>query len=271
MKQLFDFEPEHTTISLRYALTFEPKVLDNSIEIRTYNGLLLVVSGTIVYNFEGGEFRAGAGSLIYLPAGSKPYSYKIFPGENDVPPKISQIEFSLYDQKIKEYISYSQTPVMLFDASSEIVDFFNSVVSGFEKKNIFSPITLHADFLYFLAKCKEQSEKKPKNPKIAPALVYLHENFTKQVSVSKLASMCFLSESQLRRLFISVTGKTPIAYKNELLMNSAKKLLKTGVFSIGEIADLLGFYDIYAFSHFFSANAGISPKAYKNRFFSKEK
>ena len=271
MKNLFDFDPENTTISLKCAFTFEPKVLDNNIEIRTYNGLLLVVSGRIIYSFEDGEFSAGAGSLIYLPAESKTYGYKIFSDENDVPPKISQIEFSMYDQKFQKNISYSQNPVLLFEAPSEIVNFFNSVVSGFEKKNIFSPITLHADFLYFLAKCKEYTEQKPKNSKIAPALVYLHENFTKQVNVSKLASMCFLSESQLRRLFINVTGKTPIAYKNELLMNSAKKLLKTGVFSIGEIAELLGFYDIYAFSHFFSTNAGVSPKIYKNRFFSKDK
>lgn len=270
MKHLFDFDPEHTTVSLKYALSFEPKVWDNTIETRIYNGLLLVLSGKLMYSFEGGEFCAGAGTLIYLPAGSIPYRYKICPDESDVQPRISQIEFSLYDQILQKNISYSKNPVILFDALLETVNYFNLVISGFEKKKIFSSITLHADFLYLLAKCKTYAEQKPKSSRIAPALLYIHENYTKQINVSKLADMCFLSESQLRRLFINITGETPIAYKNRLLMNSAKKLLNTGVFSIGEIAELLGFYDIYAFSHFFSVKAGISPKKYKDRFLSKE-
>ena len=55
------------------------------------------------------------------------------------------------------------------------------------------------------------------------------------------------------------------AYQGEMLLKSAKNLLSLGEFSIGEISDMLGFYDIYAFSHFFYKKAGCSPKKYINR------
>lgn len=269
MKHLFEFEPEYTNISLKCAFALEPKLFNNNINFRMYNGLLLVTSGILKYSFENGEFSAKSGSLIYLPAGSMPYSYSISPDDNGDPPKFSQIEFSIFDQKLQKTISYSQNPTLLFEASPEIVNHFSLVISHFEQRNIFSPIMLYADFLYILAKCREQISKNPENSKITPALVYIHENYTKKISVSKLASLCFLSESQLRRLFINKTGKTPIAYKNEILTNSAKILLKSNTLSVSEISEMLGFCDIYAFSHFFTTNVGISPKEYQKQGYSK--
>ena len=55
----------------------------------------------------------------------------------------------------------------------------------------------------------------------------------------------------------------PLQYKRALIFKIAKKLLKTREFKIGEIADMLGFNDIYEFSHFFMKMAGISPREYQ--------
>lgn len=129
-----------------------------------------------------------------------------------------------------------------------------------------TPLRLHGAVLNLLASCAELVDVKDERSlqkRLAPAFDYLQENYNKSVSVEVLARLCHLSESQLRRLFRRQTGKSPIAYKNELLLNSAKRLLKYGDLSIGEIADSLGFYDIYAFSHFFSASVGISPSEYR--------
>ena len=54
-------------------------------------------------------------------------------------------------------------------------------------------------------------------------------------------------------------------YKNQLLLKEACKLLCDGELCIGEIAENLGFCDIYAFSHFISKYTGVSPTVYKGR------
>ena len=76
-------------------------------------------------------------------------------------------------------------------------------------------------------------------------------------------ALCHISQSQLRRLFRKERGMSPLAYKKELLVADAKSMIDSGLFSVGEISELLGFYDIYAFSHFFAEETGMSPSAYK--------
>ena len=77
-----------------------------------------------------------------------------------------------------------------------------------------------------------------------------------------LAKLCSLSGSQLRRCFKSAIGKSPKAYQNELVFNAAKSLLNLGEFTVSEISEMLGFYDLYAFSHFFSKHSGKSPRKF---------
>ena len=99
--------------------------------------------------------------------------------------------------------------------------------------------------------------------KIAPALRYLNEHYSKTFDVKTLADLCYISTSQLTRLFKKHLGLSPIAYKNKLRLDAAKRLLDNPELSIGEISDILGFYDVYAFSHFFSTATGNSPSKYK--------
>ena len=49
----------------------------------------------------------------------------------------------------------------------------------------------------------------------------------------------------------------------------AKRLLKIDEFNVSEIAEMLGYYDIYAFSHFFTKYEGVSPIAYRKKVISK--
>ena len=42
----------------------------------------------------------------------------------------------------------------------------------------------------------------------------------------------------------------------------AKRMINADEFKIGEIAEMLGFVDVYEFSHFFTKETGLSPKEY---------
>lgn len=263
MNSLFDFNPSECRIKVMLAFGYTPKILQNRFDTRPYTGLLYVVQGRYIYSSNGKSFVGEAGSLIYLPPLSSPYSYRI-QSSDGVEPETMQIELDLAD-KDGNPIAYSDCPCLLSEDAESLRQDIASVISLFVDKAS-TPLRLHGAVLNLLASCAELVDVKDERSlqkRLAPAFDYLQENYNKSVSVEVLARLCHLSESQLRRLFRRQTGKSPIAYKNELLLNSAKRLLKYGDLGIGEISDSLGFYDIYAFSHFFSASVGISPSEYR--------
>ena len=258
MKRLFEFDAVHTVAEVVLAFSYTPRVMQNQILHRPHTGLLYVVRGSYAYTWDGGSFCAPAGSVIYLPPGSAPYSYSIEESTETV-----QVEFDLYCAETKTPLAYGAQP-MLLGVMPQVKGAFEAVVQCFQKKDTASRLELQSALYALLAACVRHTDTaQPQDGRIMPALLYLQENYTKAVSVEKLATLCHLSPSQLRRLFRATFGKSPIAYKNALLLADAKKLLENAQLSIGEIADMLGFYDIYAFSHFFSAAEGIPPRAYR--------
>ena len=101
--------------------------------------------------------------------------------------------------------------------------------------------------------------------KILPALTHIQQTLYRTVSVTELAALCNLSPSHFRRLFKSLMGKSPIRYKNQVVMQHACRLLDSGVMNISEIANALGITDIYTFSQTFKKEVGVSPSRYTAR------
>ncbi len=71
-----------------------------------------------------------------------------------------------------------------------------------------------------------------------------------------------MSQASLRRLFKETFGVSPITYKNNLRIKMACSLIKSGAYSVNEISEILGFEDIYAFSHAFKKATGVTPSKY---------
>lgn len=78
-----------------------------------------------------------------------------------------------------------------------------------------------------------------------------------------------VSQPYLFRIFKEATGKAPKQYLNDYRLLQAKKLLTTTALSITEIANSVGYADVLTFSRFFSSKEGCSPRAYRNRYISK--
>ena len=178
-----------------------------------------------------------------------------------------QIEFDLKDAETKKSIAYAKHPILLFADGAELQAQFTAVITAAMKKDCASALQMQASLYALLAHCALKAAKTDNRTtsRIMPAILYLQENYTKGISTEDLAKMCYISPSQLRRLFHKQMGKSPLAYKNELRLQHAKIMLISSELSVGEIAELLGFYDIYAFSHFFADAAGMPPSVYKSR------
>ena len=99
--------------------------------------------------------------------------------------------------------------------------------------------------------------------KIQMVQKYIQENFSNDISVTELASLCNLSESHFRKVFRTITGMTSIQYINMIKINIAKDLLISGEANVSEAAIQTGFKDIFYFSRLFKIVTGEAPSRYK--------
>lgn len=81
--------------------------------------------------------------------------------------------------------------------------------------------------------------------------------------VSELARECSVSPDHFTRLFKQLRGVTPREFVLRRRVDAAKRLLLASSHSIGRIAELTGFSDIYHFSRQFKAHAGRSPTRFR--------
>lgn len=82
------------------------------------------------------------------------------------------------------------------------------------------------------------------------------------MSVAALAARAGVSEVYFRREFKRLYGMTPVAYLCRLRYDNARAMLKTGYYSVGEVAARCGYSSINYFSSEFKRLSGISPSMY---------
>ncbi len=82
-------------------------------------------------------------------------------------------------------------------------------------------------------------------------------------SPPRLASIACCSTDHLFRLFRKYAGTTPGAYLIGVRMGLASSLLRTSSMSVGEIAEAVGYADIFTFSRQFKRSMGTSPRGYR--------
>lgn len=253
-----EIKPCRLDVKVDTAFRYLPRLTKNNKKHRAKNCLVYILSGGFHYRFDGGECVVGTGDLLYIPKGAS-YCYDRFDGTEAM-----QAEFEIFDAESREDAVLSTLPTVLRDSAfPPISELFAQLIAlpPEDGLGMYSYMLLMfsriANALNGRTSCGESS-------KIAPALAYLRQNFTAKVKSSQLAELCFLSESQLRRLFAAEVGMSPMEYKSSLTVRRAREMLSSKYLSIGEIAETLGFDSIYAFSHFFKKETGISPKEYRD-------
>lgn len=126
-------------------------------------------------------------------------------------------------------------------------------------------LSLSFKLLCEMARDTNRSELDEQNRKIQAGLVYLQNNFTEDFSIDRLAQMCCLSIGHFRRIFSECLGMTPVEYRNKLRIRKAVDILKTGMFSVSEVAEMVGISDMKYFSKLFKRYAGVSPSVIKKQ------
>lgn len=101
---------------------------------------------------------------------------------------------------------------------------------------------------------------------IATVQSYLGTHYSENLSIARLASQVYLSETYLCDLFKKNTGETILNFLHKLRLNNACRLLKESNLSIKEISLAVGFSDYNYFGRIFRRQIGETPERYRNRF-----
>ncbi len=101
--------------------------------------------------------------------------------------------------------------------------------------------------------------------KIKPAVDLLGNIFCdSEIDYEAAAALCHMSYSYFRRLFTECMGVPPAKYVINKKIEYAKELLLSNHYTVSEISDLVGFGDIYYFSHAFKKITGSAPSQYSD-------
>ncbi len=90
-------------------------------------------------------------------------------------------------------------------------------------------------------------------------------SFRRHSTVAAYCRAIGVSESQLRRACMAVTGQAPIALVHLRMLVEAERQLRYTAMPITQVAYFLGFDDPAYFTRFFTRGTGLSPKAFRAR------
>ncbi len=100
--------------------------------------------------------------------------------------------------------------------------------------------------------------------KLKLVINYINDNLDRNLSLTQLAELVYMSPNNFVRLFKQSTGITPYQYVLQCRIEKAKELLKYQKLTLTEISQKLGFYDQSRFTNTFRKHVGITPKRYRD-------
>lgn len=106
--------------------------------------------------------------------------------------------------------------------------------------------------------------KKRESIILKPALDYIEKNYTLNIGLNSMASLCNISTSYFSKLFRRTIGENFSNHINKIRIQKAKELLKTTDDPITNIALDLGFEDSGYFIKVFKKLVGSTPSRFRN-------
>ncbi|KAA5606384.1 AraC family transcriptional regulator [Roseospira marina] len=101
------------------------------------------------------------------------------------------------------------------------------------------------------------------DPRIALVIALMHSEPSRNWHLDELAKTTGMSRSVLAARFKAVCGVPPLTYLTEWRMRLAVRALEEGTKPVSQIATMLGYTSVSAFSNAFKRVTGIAPKRFQ--------
>ena len=237
------------------------------------HNLILVYDGEAQLTCNDRRFNVSRGDLVYY----KPFDFRIGHTFPDRLMKCYTVDF-LYTCPILDGdnwelldIKLPFSPVekihddFLFSRLLDIFSSFTKVWLSGDSNRIIRGRSLFIEMLSLLLQWKGGNNfNYDKVRKVERAIQYMTEHYFSPLTLQELADNLGISPSYFGNIFKDVTGKSPITYLIDIRLRKAKDLLLDG-YSVSEVAEKVGFSDLYYFSKCFKKNEGVSPSHYKTQ------
>lgn len=239
-----------------------------TIHSRKTSGLLYLKQCAASYTLESGEhLTAPRGSVLFLPQGSS-YRCTFFATAGEKA-HCQLVEFALRTGDGSSMAICDRVTVVGTDEAPLVPELFVEAVEAYNRP-MYSPPLLKAAVYQLIAriamKNRSQSIHTRQLAGIQPALAYLEKNLFPENGVSQLAQLCHMSEVSFRKKFRLYAGMTPTEYILKQKLQHAKRLLRSGLYSVEKAAQAAGFDDPSYFSKVFKKHTGLLPGAYMRRY-----
>ena len=146
-------------------------------------------------------------------------------------------------------------------------EIFHTLEMGYSRENLLYACSIFYHYLGTLRYMQQYrnvaSENTEKIDLITAAIHYMKENIEKKLTLQEIAEHIGYSPSHLSVLFNQRTGYPPLAYFNQLKIQSACQLLDFTDMKINQICYKVGIEDCYYFSRLFHKVMGMSPMTYR--------
>lgn len=218
---------------------------------RRCNGFVYLLRGKCRFSYENGSFVMEPDAVCYLPTGSN-HLFEILEEGTE----IYRIDFQVTVGG--EIALFSDGPILISEKpTAECMEIMHKMVNNYA---IIQNSVAKMELLCALFRSLARSAASRK--RTAPAVQYLQKHPVERISVGDLAGLCNLGTAQFYNLFQTEFGMTPLAYRDGLLLQRAEIFLQDGEFSVGEVAEMLGFESAAYFSRFFKKHRGVSPSRF---------
>ncbi len=253
--------------------------------------LIYIEEGKCMITYEGEEFVAKKNDVVFFRPNIT-HKIELFPGINLSQPHVHfDIDFDRYSAEVyvcfknREDLSETDWRMMRKDIFSGMPQpspiirvsdpplfrrLFYEIIEISRYKPPLHQITSKSRMIELLGliirdNFPDYFEESPGTAEFDMATVknYIDFNFRNALSLEALSNQFNYNKYYILRRFRKRYGVTPIQYYNDLRLSEAQKLLDSH--SVTEVADMLKFSSIYAFSRAFKGKYGLSPTQYRER------
>lgn len=259
-------DPEYDYLEVRYSryktISF-PKHTHDTLSVG------IVEQGQSTFYYRGQVHKIGPGDIAIIPAGEvhacnpqvdTGWTYRMFYIDPNWLRHLVE-----ENTKSRGNIPNFSTPLIrqpaLFRSLLQLHTVIESPVNKLEKESF-----IYATFTQLITNYSDRkvqpSVRHQKSQMIKPALDYLTDNLTQNITLDELSTLTGFSTYHFLRVFRDTVGLPPHAYQTQLRINRAKKLLAGGK-DIVQVAYDTGFSDQSHFSNKFKRLVGATPRQYK--------
>lgn len=221
---------------------------------------IYIIKGKVCFSLQADTLTAGTLDMVYLPRDT---AYRSRWAEDS---EFMVVDLSLLDSTGQD-IRFEDNPCVLFHDTHRVYDgLLKELADKADAKGPFDwleRLSLCFKLLCDMARDTNKLELEEDRCLIKKGVDYLDRNFCCDFTVDSLASMCNLSPSSFRRIFLKSKGMSPVEYRNRLRVQKATALLRSGMYTVGEAAEQVGIQDIQYFGKLFKRYTGIKPSEIK--------